>query len=197
MADDADESGSPECLWLTRGEAARLCGMGIRHFDEAVRPRAAGAVRGSGAKLRYDAAKIVAALVEYRLAQLQASNSFDTADGGTSDSPALERGRLAKAQLLELELAERQKELIRAQAMREALRPAIAILRQVADRLIRKFGNDAGEIYNEGVDDFAAAVLRFLAADPADPEPAPEQRRDPSGPADRVGAADAAAPVDP
>jgi hypothetical protein len=179
-------------LWFTRNDIAALCGLSPRHFDDAIRPRAKDAERGTGKTKRFDGPKMVAAAIAYRLEQAAPAT---TEDGDPllsgSDSPALERYRNVKADLAERDLAERDKVLVRANVIRDALRPAVSALRGTGDRLVRQFGNEAGDIFNEGVNEFEAAAKRVILADAID---TPDSQRTNSLPESGVGDPDASAP---
>ena len=155
-------------LTATRIEAAEICGLSPRQFDDAIRSRAKDATVGKGAALRYRLRPIVEALVEYRveLSERQIRSSIDI-DGdvqaGPMSSEALERLRTANARLREMDLAERNGALVRLHVIADALRPAMVAMRSTGDRLTRKFGNDAGEIFNEGIADFEAAAAQVIA----------------------------------
>lgn len=160
-------------LWLTRQQAADLIELSPRQFDAVLRPRLPKeAERGSGKTLRIHGPAIVSALVDYRLEQAKPVPSDDdpllAASGG--DSPNLERYRLAKAMLAERDLAERDRDVVRRAVIAESLRPAVSGMRTAGDKLVSQFGNDAGDIYNEAVNDFEAAVVRTIErmADAAD-----------------------------
>ena len=43
-------------------------------------------------------------------------------------------------------------------------------MRATGDRLVRKFGNEAGDIFNEGVTEFEAAAVRVLDDSGNDPD---------------------------
>jgi len=153
-------------IWLTRQQAADLCGLSTRQFDEAIRPRAIKAEKGTGKKLLLNAKAIVAALVAYRVEQAKPAIDPTSDDpllaAVVGESPALERYRLAKARLAEHDLSERDGILLRADAIKEALMAGIRVMRATGDRLVRQLGNVAGEIFNEGVAEFEAAAIRVL-----------------------------------
>ena len=64
--------------------------------------------------------------------------------------------------MIEMDLAEREKRLVRVEAVTDALQPAIAAMRTTGERLTKQFGNAAAEIYNEGLTEFEAAAHRVL-----------------------------------
>lgn len=74
------------------------------------------------------------------------------------ESPALERYRLARAEMVELDLEERRGFLIPRDRVRLTLLRWASILRAVGDRLGKKFGNDAIDTINEALDDCARVV---------------------------------------
>lgn len=151
-------------LTVTRVEAAEICGLSPRQFDEVIRPRAKDATTGRGASLRFNLRPIVAALVEYRIEQLKppVAPSGIILNASPEELASLDRLRLANAQIAELELGERRASLVRLTVISDALRPALAAMRSTGDRLARRFGNDACEIFNEGICDFEAAALRMI-----------------------------------
>jgi hypothetical protein len=60
------------------------------------------------------------------------------------------------------DLAERDGTLVRPDVVRQAMRSGVSAMRGTGDRLVRQFGNEAGEIYNEGVTEFETAALRVV-----------------------------------
>jgi hypothetical protein len=84
----------------------------------------------------------------------------DLMDGG-GDSPALEQYRLAKAALARLDLAEREKQLVRVEEVVEPLMEAAAVVRAAGERIGREYGPDAQEVVNEAVAEFVASLKRF------------------------------------
>ena len=151
--------------WFTRTESADLCGLSARQFDDVIRSRLkAASVTGAGRTLRFHGQAVVAALVSYRLEQR--ADPVSPAEGDPMlagpESPALERYREVRTKLAERDLAERDRELVKGRLIRDALRPAVAALRGTGDRLSRQFGNEAGDVFNEGVADFEAAALRVI-----------------------------------
>ena len=87
-----------------------------------------------------------------RAANLAASNGGpeDALLSGSFDSPALERYRLARAKLSELELAERESRLVNAEALvRTWLGPSAALMRECGHQLRRRYGNEAGDMLDE------------------------------------------------
>lgn len=157
---------SDKKLWVTRTQSAGLIGLSSRQFDEVIRTRLPkSAKRGAGKTLRYDAAEIVAAFVSYRFEQEAARFPTDEDDpllnGAGGNTPNLERYRGYRADLAKRDVEERDKVLVRRNVILDALRPALSGMRCAGEKLIRQFGNDAGDIYNEAVDNFVESVNRL------------------------------------
>ena len=69
------------------------------------------------------------------------------------DSPNLERCRLAKAQLLELELETKRSSLLPREKVRSGLGRFAAILRQLGERLGKRYGPEVIGSVNDALDD--------------------------------------------
>lgn len=65
------------------------------------------------------------------------------------DSPGLERYRLAKAELAELELQVRKGTLIPIDAVKDTIARWSALIRRMGESLAKRFGNEAAELLNE------------------------------------------------
>lgn len=74
------------------------------------------------------------------------------------DSPALERSRLARAKLLEYELAERQEHILPVDVMRDELLRLAAPLKRANDRLSQLFGHRAAEIVDDALAEFQRGI---------------------------------------
>jgi hypothetical protein len=154
-----------ERLWFTRGEAAALVALSTRQFDEAIRPLIEkSSIRGGGKTLRFAGPGVVSAMLAYR-SETAKPPVDDDVDPllAIGDSPALERYRLGKAKMIEMDLAEREKATVQLDALREGFRPFASILRSAGERLARQYGNDAAAIYNEALEDAEASALRVLS----------------------------------
>lgn len=180
-------------IWLSKTENAALCGLSVRQYSDVIQPRLPKvAVKGSGATLRHEAGAVVSVLVAYRLEQAKPADPDGDPLLSGGDSPNLERYRGVKADLATLDLRERNRELVRIGVLQTSMRTALAALRGTGDRLARQFGNDAADIYNEGVTEFEAAAL--AAVRKFDSDGSDDNRRDAADPAMGGGDADAAAP---
>ncbi len=84
--------------------------------------------------------------------------SQDDAIMAGGDSPALERWRTERAELAELDLDQNRGELLHVGAARQTLGRWAQILRKAGEQLRRQYGNDAGDILQDALDDCDAIV---------------------------------------
>jgi len=90
-----------------------------------------------------------------------------------SDSPALERWRAAKADLADLDLAERRRQLVPREQIHTLLGQIANLLRSAGDDLQRHHGPDAHAILDEALDDAAQLIAQLDDAPvPEGPKPA-------------------------
>ena len=82
---------------------------------------------------------------------------LDDADG----SPALEEYRRAKAALARLELAEKEKRLVRVEDVIDPLMEGASVVRAAGERIGRLYGPEAQAIVNEAVEEFVAGLNRI------------------------------------
>jgi phage terminase Nu1 subunit (DNA packaging protein) len=80
------------------------------------------------------------------------------------DSPGLERYRLAKAALAELDLAERNRTLLPLEEGRAALSRWASIIRRLGEQLGKRFGPDATTAVNDAILECQHVVDHDLAA---------------------------------
>ena len=156
----------PDPFWQPKAKAAELCRMSTRQFSDAVQPKVESAgQRGAGATLRFHLPAVAHALALYRVAQAEPPvvDSDPAMNGPVTDN--LERYRGWKADGEELTVKERRGELVKAEVVMAALGPAISAMKSAGDHLVRKFGNEAGEIFNEGVGAFEAAAAKLAEPD--------------------------------
>lgn len=150
-------------LWMTRRQAAELCGLSPKTLDDAIRPLLpTAAVKGSGKSLRLLGPAVVQVHVERRAEQLRAATASRDSDDDGAVSPALERKREIEAELLQRKLAELDGRLVEVETFTEAVMPAIGGMRGAGRQLGATYGNDAVEIFNDAVSGFERAVVRFL-----------------------------------
>ena len=86
-------------------------------------------------------------------------------DGG--DSPALERYRMAKAELAELDLKERQGSLIDRERARGVLGRWAAITRRMGEKLAARHGRGAAQLLSDALDRCTALVEREFGDTPS------------------------------
>lgn len=88
---------------------------------------------------------------------------------GNVDSPGLERYRLAKAAIAELDLEERKGELLSREKARSALIRWAAVFRRLGDRMGKRFGAAAGRSVNDALSECQHIVdHEFSGNEPAD-----------------------------
>lgn len=71
----------------------------------------------------------------------------------SGESPTLERWRLAKAKIAEIELEEKLETIILIDSVRDSLITMAHVLRGVSEKLQRQFGQAAADVLNEGFED--------------------------------------------
>lgn len=101
-------------------------------------------------------------IIRWLISRTNARPESDDPAMSGPDSPALERYRLAKAELSELELAEKRKQLLPRGVVRQALASWAAILRNAGDQLGRRFGVGAQRVLTDALDgchDATAAIV--------------------------------------
>ena len=81
-----------------------------------------------------------------------------------TDSPALERFRLARARLAELDLESKKGDMLDRHVVRECLAASSGIYRRAGARLRREFGDEAYQVMDEAYDD-AIRVLDMKFVD--------------------------------
>lgn len=74
------------------------------------------------------------------------------------DSPGLERYRLAKAALAELELQERQRTLLPVEKVREVLLRWAMLVRRMAERLGKRYGAEAAGAVSDCLDECGRVI---------------------------------------
>lgn len=98
----------------------------------------------------------IRSLIGWRIAKERAALAINREDPlmyDDTDSPGLERYRTAKAQLAELDVAERQRSVLRRDQVRDALGRFASILRRLGERLGKRFGPEATKLFNRALDD--------------------------------------------
>ena len=115
----------------------------------------AGFPRTKAGKNRY--AYCIPCAVSWRLegrdVKAEAVAALDDLMAAGGDSPALERYRLARAKHAEMDLEERKHTLIPRDKIRGGLGRFASILRQLGERLGRRYGPGAAQSINDALDD--------------------------------------------
>lgn len=149
--------------WFTKTDCTAFLGVGRAYFDTEIRPRVpADCIRRTGkaanspllflGRAVYEAAASRTTAVVARAADRESSDGEPMLAGG--DSPALERFRLARARIAELDLQERQGSLIPRDKVHDGLGRLATIIRGAGESLQRQFGREAQDILDEALADF-------------------------------------------
>lgn len=147
-------------LWVTRKQAAELCGVSSRTFDDAVKPLIdAASVRGGRTNLQYHGPGVVKALLAYRMPKKGAAGA-DADPLLTADT----NYRRLKIELAEMEVQERRGELVKKEAFKRAIAGGFIAFRGTGDQIARRHGNDAADLFNEGLTEFETVTLAALNA---------------------------------
>ena len=98
----------------------------------------------------------------------------------SGESPTLERWRLAKAKLAEIELEKKLKTIVLLDSVRDSLITMAHVLRGVGEKLQRHFGQAAADLLNEGFEDLDRTYqvkygLNSSAKQPESTAPRPDQ----------------------
>lgn len=147
--------------WFT---AAQVCGFtgvsrGNLNRDVLAYLPAEAVDRNASGHLRIHGPSVLAMLIDREIMR----RGHDDLTG--SDSPALERGRAARADLAELEVKRRRGELVEIDKVWSQLHTIRAIHRQAAVQLRRHHGDDALEIVNSAWADSERALQQQQVED--------------------------------
>jgi phage terminase Nu1 subunit (DNA packaging protein) len=86
------------------------------------------------------------------------SDEYDPLMDVEDNTPALERWRMARAKSAELDLAERQGQIVSVQLFQEVMQAAFIPLRRFAESQIKEHGNGTADAWAEAVDLFEKEV---------------------------------------
>ena len=165
MAAKSKTSGFP---WITRLQAAQLVSLGPKQFDDVFKTRLNNSARaGAGAKLRYDAAAVVAALVAYRLEQAVEAAGGDPDLMGAGDSPTKEELLKVKLERERIKLHIDQKSVVPLPDMRAGLAELHAGLRRGTEAILNRWGPEAADVLNREIDVVVEKWQQMAAADNA------------------------------
>lgn len=145
-------------IWLSKQDAADLLGKQHEFIRTQIIPRMpeSGKRRGGGRGAPWEllGSAVVSAYVEY-VAEI---TTGDPESYSSTSSPAMERQRLARARILEWELAERQKQLISVELFQRVTETAMLPLRRFAEEQIKEHGNGTADAWKEAVEEFAKEI---------------------------------------
>ena len=145
--------------WFTRSEMAGFFDVSEQQFDQLYRRQVPpGAERTINRRPYFHARSLHNALLESergKAPQTAGPDADPLLAGG--DSPNLERYRGAKADLAEMDLQERRGTHANLEELDGALMRFAGGIRRAGEVLQRRFGNEASDILNEGIDGAVAA----------------------------------------
>jgi hypothetical protein len=159
-------------LWLSRAQTATLLGVSVSQLANVVLGRLGKDDRrkdGRAELIRTRAA--VKAFVEFKTATAPLDGPDDFNDGEAS--PNLERWRLARAKMAELDLHLREGRLIDVELLSDRLRGLLDLLKGFGGTLQREFGRNAAVLYNEFLDDVRGLSAKSDGFIPSPDEPEP------------------------
>ena len=149
-------------IWLSKQGAATLLQKQADFIRTQIIPRipedAKKRGRGRGAPWELKGSAVVRAYVEH----VAETDTGDPEGYALSDSPALERQRIARARLLEYELAERRNELISVELLQRATEAAFLPLRRFAEEQIKEYGNGTADAWKDAVEEFAHEIEHVI-----------------------------------
>lgn len=153
------DSPSAAWPWLTKPQACALAGLSPLAFDSRVRPRmpadAIAEVRDPRHRLLFLAPAVLRACVDYERNRQRPATTGPNA-GGTS--PERERMYAVRREREELELAKAREQLVDASAIVPVFRKVSRTLRDAGTLLVKRYGDDAGEILNDALDEAERVV---------------------------------------
>ena len=152
--------------WVTRVQAAQLVGLGPKQFDDALRSRLkAGDRTGAGAKLRYNAVSVVAALVAYRIEQEIVESGGDPDLIGAGDSPTKEELLKVKLGQERIKLSTMQRSVVPLADMRAGLAELFAGLRRASEAILNRWGQEPADVLNREIDTTVQRWSEMAAAE--------------------------------
>jgi phage terminase Nu1 subunit (DNA packaging protein) len=149
--------------WLTKAEMSAVFDVAPRTWESTYRryagPESTKQVGGVGF---YHCRRILDA---WAAAQGDKPAATDPMLVGGEDSPALERYRLARARLVEMELEQREKTHVAIAEIEPQLMRLGGLIRRAGETLARKYGNDAADVVNQAIDQWQGGVRGTLKSD--------------------------------
>ena len=152
-----------EEIWMPLKEAAEFFGMTTEGWRKSVRPLLSeGDVqKSSDGRVQICIAAAVEAYVAKRVAKAAAASQLDPLLAG-GNSPALEEYRQHRATMALMDLQERQGTHCDIRKLSTPLQRFSSLIRGAGEALQRRFGNDAADLYNTGIDGAENAALEEM-----------------------------------
>lgn len=155
-----------EVGWFDRDQMAAIFGVNTKSFDSGQRkllPTRGDHVKTVNRRPLFLAHAYVQAWHRRELDKVTPDVPADPMFvGGGSDSPNLERYRLAKAQQVEMELAVRRGQLMPTDWVREGYGQVASLVRSLGENLQRKYGAGALRMLNNTLDKADESFERFF-----------------------------------
>ena len=154
----------PEKGWFSRQELADLLGVSLTQFERTYQ----GIVPAS--ETRFGAHKKLwirgrAWMDAYTSMQLRKAGADEFDDGPTDGSPGLERGRMAKAKILEIQLEKELQNVVDRDWMVGKLLGALGPIRDAVNRMQKEFGPKAYEVMKEAIEEATRTVEDVCGSD--------------------------------
>ena len=152
--------------WITKAQAAELTGYQVRNFSDRIQAKLeTSAMRGKGAALRFNGIEVVKALATY-IAEQHRPKPEDVdpllgREGEVSDS--LDEFRRESTVKLRLANAQTRRELVDRQTLLDAISKSFAAAAGLGQKLVKRYDNNAGLIWNEAIDTMRDAAIAALA----------------------------------
>lgn len=153
--------------WFSRRDAAVLVGVSTDVLDKRLRPELPqDAERRIGRLVELHLPSLVAVMVAAAESEARPKTEDElllSGEGG--DSPSLERLRRAKAELAEIDLAERKKEVVTRSTVVEALTQAHGGLRALIERWERRHRESEAQELRDAIHRGMKALTRAVGED--------------------------------
>lgn len=117
---------------------------------------------------QYDIAQIIAWLRSDGPWKERRAATDDDDLTGPSDSPGLERYRLAKAKLAELELAKQKRSVMSRDMARETLGRIASLFRRYGERLSKRHGPEEAVLFNEALGEAHRVIVQEFGDEAAE-----------------------------
>ncbi len=124
----------------------------------------------NGRPMRLFFPALVESIVQARIESALRSRPAPSDDPllAAGDSPGLERYRMAKAKLAELDLEARKEQLIDREKARDVFGRWATLIRRAGERLSKRWGNEAAAMLNETLDECGAIVQELKGREGGD-----------------------------